>query len=160
MKKINFHLALMALTITVTPLAAQSGPQIEITDLGTLGSNFGQAVAVNESGQAVGRSRTATGPEDHAFSWTEAGGITDLGTLGGNRSVALAVNDVGQVVGESRTGTGDEHAYVWTATNGMLDLGTLGTGIQSGASAINDLGTAVGFSLTTAGPPCFPVDSR
>ncbi len=70
MKKQTHHLALITFTIAVVQLAAQAGPQIEITDLGTLGSNFGQAVAVNESGQAVGRSFTVTGQE-HAFSWTK-----------------------------------------------------------------------------------------
>lgn len=56
-------------------------------DLGTLGGNFSDAIAVNANGQVVGFSFTAA-DERHAFSGTEAGGVVDLGTFGGDFSVA------------------------------------------------------------------------
>ena len=59
------------------------------------------ARAVNDAGQVVGYSASASG-ESHAFSWTQAGGMVDLGTLGGRSSNAFAVNDAGQVVGTAR----------------------------------------------------------
>ena len=54
-------------------------------DLGTLGGASSGAEAVNDSGQVVGGSQTASGA-NHAFLWTQAGGMVDLGTLGGTFS--------------------------------------------------------------------------
>ena len=54
-----------------------------MVDLGTLGGSEQQARAINDAGQVVGRSDTASGDE-HAFLWTAAGGMVDLGTLGGS----------------------------------------------------------------------------
>ena len=60
-----------------------------------------------------GRRRVQSDFFDHAFAWTQAGGMVDLGTLGGESSEAVAVNDSGQVVGEAETGSGDPHAVLW-----------------------------------------------
>ena len=67
-----------------------------IVDLGTLGgiSSGDSSVAVNDSGQVVGKSDTVGNAAEHAFLWTQAGGI-DLGTLGGTFSGAVAVNASG-----------------------------------------------------------------
>jgi probable HAF family extracellular repeat protein len=85
-------------------------------DLGTLGGTQSIALAVNASGQVVGQSTTAGDTEQHAFSWTQSGGMIDLGTLGGAFSVAWAVNASGQVAGDSTTGSGEFHAVLWKAT--------------------------------------------
>jgi probable HAF family extracellular repeat protein len=59
----------------------------KITDLGTLGGDFGGATAVNNRGQVVGFSTTSEpdpifgGAQSHAFLW-ESGAMCDLGTLG------------------------------------------------------------------------------
>jgi len=42
-----------------------------MTDLGTLGGNFSGPVAINDRGQVVGYSTTASG-ELHAFLWEKA----------------------------------------------------------------------------------------
>jgi probable HAF family extracellular repeat protein len=117
------------------------------TDLGTLGGSESAPADVNNRGQVVGSSTTATG-EDRAFLWQD-GVMTDLGTLGGVASDATAVNEQGQVVGTSTTATGERHAFLWQ--NGvMTDLGTLG-GTASAAVDINERGEVVGSSTTAGG---------
>jgi probable HAF family extracellular repeat protein len=149
----------LAVLATVIPTAALAAPP-EVTDLGTLGGGNSWAFAVSENREVVGGAETATGDE-HAFSWTPAGGMVDLGTLGGSESLAFGVNDNGEVVGCSDiTGTGgscsagesgnDVHAFSWTATGGMVDLGTLG-GATSDANAVNDSGQVVGWAETASG---------
>jgi len=130
-----------------------------MVDLGTLGGAgnpraFSIAFAVNDAGQVVGSSTVVIGPDlrEHAFSWTQAGGMIDLGTLGGIRSTARAVNENGQVVGFSNTAAVGEHAFSWTQAEGMVDLGTLG-GPGSAAWAVNDRGQVVGSSGIVFGSP-------
>jgi probable HAF family extracellular repeat protein len=120
-----------------------------MVDLGTLGGAHSRAVAVNESGQVVGRSTIADGSE-HAFSWTEAGGMVDLGTLGGSLSRSVAVNESGQVVGHSLTVDGYIRGFSWTQAGGMVDVGTLDGFAHSSAEAVSDAGQIVG-SAETAG---------
>lgn len=116
-----------------------------MVDLGTLGGNFWSlARAMNDNGQVVGESTTASG-EYHAFSWTQAGGMVDLGTLGGTLSFATAVNNNGQVVGFANTPYGTVHAFLWSEATGMIDLGTLG-GYSISPTAVNNNGQVVGYS--------------
>ena len=72
--------------------------------------------AINEHGQVVGTSDTASG-EVHAFLWTRHLGMQDLGTLGGTFSSASAINNRGQVAGTSDTASGEVHAFLWTLTD-------------------------------------------
>src|SRR2546427_4980416 len=111
-------------------------------DLGSLGGDESQPIAMNALGQVVGFSITASGAE-HAFLWA-SGTMQDLGTLGvdvGQASRAVAINDFGQVAGISFVSTG-KHAFLW-ANGVMQDLGTLG-GIGSEAIAIDSLEQVVG----------------
>jgi probable HAF family extracellular repeat protein len=118
-----------------------------LTDLGTLGGSMSWVTALNDHGQIVGFSTTATGAT-HAFSWQD-GVMTDLGTLGGLSSRAIAVNDHGQVVGNSTTATGATHGFLWQ-DGVMTDVGTLG-GATSEVRAVNERGQLVGRSVTAAG---------
>ena len=133
---------------------AAGGP----VDIPTLGGRptFSFAVAVNESGQVVGKSQIAVDGRaaSHAFLWTEAVGIMDLGSLAGDlgESEPAAINAGGQVVGRSTAPGGSGRAFSWTPAGGMVDLGTLGTASSSSeARDVNDNGRVAGVSETGAG---------
>ena len=115
-------------------------------DLGTLGGNESEALAVNRRAQVAGHSRSggAEVQAKHAFLIAEPGTMIDLGTLGGATSIAHDLNDRGEAVGLAETTTGEPRAFVWTATDGMRDLGTLGA--ASMALGINDRTQVVGGS--------------
>jgi len=105
-----------------------------ITDLGTLaGGDDSLASAVNDRGEVVGWSATASNNGNlHAFRWRD-GVMTDLGTPDGFSSVAYDVNDRGQVVGTSTT------PVLWSG-GAVRRLGS-----EAGwATAINDRGQVVG----------------
>src|SRR5438093_13489788 len=74
-----------------------------MVDLGTLGGTTSAATAVNDSGQVVGQSSTASSGFTHAFLWTSADGMRDLGTFGGTYARAAAINSAAHVVGTAFT---------------------------------------------------------
>ncbi len=113
-------------------------------DVGNLGGDVSWPRAMNESGQVVGQSITASG-EYHAFTWRLGEAIVDLGTLGGTYSTATAINAGGQVAGEGSTASGETHPVRWETTGTTQDLGTLG-GNWGSSVAINDAGQVAGVS--------------
>ena len=116
-------------------------------DLGTLGGNESEALAVNRRGQVAGHSRIAGAVVKHAFLIADPGSMVDLGSLGGGGAMSIAhdVNDAGAVVGLAETRTGQPHAFLWTAADGLRDLGALGAA-PSIALGINNRRKVVGGS--------------
>jgi probable HAF family extracellular repeat protein len=107
-------------TFLLTSLTAQAVIPYRITDLGDLpgGRDFSVARGINDAGQVVGESGTASG-QSHAFVWTAADGMVDLGTFVGATtpiSTAQAINNAGQVVGASYVAGNflAYHAALWT----------------------------------------------
>jgi probable HAF family extracellular repeat protein len=98
------------------------------------------ATGINNSGQVVGYSGYADGPE-YAFLW-ENGHMSSLGTLGGRKSSAAAINNRGQIVGSSTNLNGNTRAFLWD--NGIMqDIDTL-EGRTTHAYGINDHAQVVG----------------
>jgi probable HAF family extracellular repeat protein len=124
----------------------------KITDLGTLGGNYSEALSINDFGHVVGDSCLDVACADvHPFYWTEATGIQDLGTLpnGNTYAIATGLNLLDQAVGSSaftQPFAGSTHAFLWTGIEGLQDLGTLGCPDITGANGINLFGQVVGTS--------------
>ena len=91
-------------------MPALTSAELAFTDLGTLGGSESYASGINERGQVVGDSLTASG-DYHAYLW-EKGVMTDLGTLGGEFGNVLEINERGQIVGLSQTASGEFHAFL------------------------------------------------
>src|SRR5439155_582595 len=137
----------LAILIGVAALsvAASRASAANLIDLGTLGGPVSIAYGINDVGQIVGTSATASGTS-HAFLWSN-GTMADLGSLGSmGPSDGRGINNRGQVVGGTIDANNSQyHAFLWD--NGMMqDLGTLPGYNLSQGQAINDAGQVVGFS--------------
>jgi probable HAF family extracellular repeat protein len=104
-----------------------NGTSGTMIDLGSLGSGYTVAYAINTAGQVVGISHTSSGLQ-HAFLWTpttpngNTGTMIDLNTLTGSNTVslegALGINDRGQIVGFGTFKSGgSDHAFLLSLTS-------------------------------------------
>lgn len=117
--------------------------------LGTLGGPLSAATGVNASREVVGMSYTAASLQ-HAFLWTESGGMTDLtpNLTSSGGATAMGINGSGEVVGYYYpNGASNVVGFNWTQANGLQSFGGPGTL----AMAVNDSGTVVGRMLTSGG---------
>lgn len=108
-------LVLIGCAVLTTWASPSWAVEYSMQDLGTLGGSTSFAYGINNSGQVVGWSYTASS-DYHAFLW-QNGVMQDLGTLPGDLwSRAYGINNSGQVVGvsETQTTSGDHHAVLWT----------------------------------------------
>jgi probable HAF family extracellular repeat protein len=114
-----------------------------LTDLGTLGGNFSQGVAINRSGEIVGTSNTKAGPAD-AFLWNGGRSMTDIGTW-----APAGINDSGQIAGECYNAAGP-----CLYSNGTLTQLPNPTSFPSegcGAVGINNTSQVLGSCGDTSG---------
>ena len=126
--RLERHCGLLLLTLCIAAPAAWSQPvrkKPTPLSLGTFpGGTETYPVAINESGQVVGRSRTA-GHVFHAFQWTD-GTLVDLGTFAdGQQSYASGINDHDEVVGYVTDFSGPTpvfKAFLWRS-GALMDLG-------------------------------------
>jgi probable HAF family extracellular repeat protein len=124
-------------------------------DLGTLtedGQSIGRGVSAD--GGVVAGLATVEGGWQHAFRWTEAGGMVDLGSAAGgarDQARAMGVSDDGAVVfgasdflrTDGISGT-VSHAFRWTEDGGYQDLGVIGNNNSIAMAATPDGGVIVG----------------
>ena len=120
-----------------------------VRDLGTLGGSWSKAYGVNGNDWVVGLSETADGSQ-HAFLWTEAGGMRDLNGGGFVFSQAEAVNNNGLVVGWGVL-SGTIRGFTWTEETGMVSIGVPSGHSSSYLLNVNDAGKIVGTALSSLG---------
>lgn len=117
------------------------------------GGGFGNnGLDINDAGQVVGRSMTASTPSFVPTIWN---GVTptqlpSLGTLEGEAS---AINNSGQATGYSNIGTLADpniRAMLWQG-NTVTDLGSFNNSLYSRGISINDAGQVVGSSAVGPG---------
>lgn len=135
---------LVGLGLLIPQLRASASVRYNVVDLGTLGGSNSWAYAINDRGQIVGGSSSASG-DSCAFVYD--GTMHNLGTLGGSYSEAYGINSIGQIVGAASTTAGTVHAFFYDSK--MQDLGTPSGTDQSEAHDINDSGQIVGGAWTS-----------
>jgi len=140
-----------------------------LTDLGTLGGDYAQATAINDSGFVTGNSEIpgtwAIKPDrpTHAFLWSVDTMMLDLGTLAGDFSYGTGINVNNHVVGYSTISSFDDrvHAFLHNGET-MLDLGALSGASQeldhSFALGVNSGDQVVGYSFVPSVEGDAPID--
>ena len=126
----------------------------QITTLGEVsGDSSAQVLGLNDEGQIVGASNSATA--NHPVLW-QNGALTQLSLLGPSYNArAFGINDQGVIVGSTRTSADLDQAF--SEQNGTTTLlGNLAGGgaynaamLNSRAMAINDSDQIVGYGLAT-----------
>lgn len=138
-------------TVLLAGTPGTAGAATQIVDLG-----FGRATAVNERDVVVGTDQYYT--YGLATSWDAEGNRTGLGTLPGyTHSYADDINERDTVVGTALTLDPENRTLAQTAVRWDRDrrisrLGDVRGRPFSNATAINDLGVAIGSAGTTTGP--------
>jgi len=161
----KYRIAGLWAALLLASAALAAAQTYTITDLGVLnGDNESAGFWINNLGDVVGCSDTQTSygypctglvAGQHAFYWSQSGGMKDLGTLSGATvSGAIGINDAGTVVGYSNVkgkAATDFVAAQWSSTGAISNLGTLSGGSSSSAFEINSSGEVTGDSFLSSG---------
>lgn len=117
-----------------------------LTDLGDFGGKCTQGLDINEIGQVVGWSQTASG-DYHAFLWQD-GVMTDLVGIAGNFSSAVAINDHGEILIKFSDLRGQGNLLI--TADGSIDLGNFGSSYAV-ANDLNNRSEIAGWLLDQTG---------
>lgn len=98
-----------------------------INDLGQLGGNDSEAVAVNNFGMVAGSALERSGQPTRAFRWSESRGLEGLPALAeGAATAAFDLNDAGSIVGFAESIDSERgavrHAASWSPENQLSVL--------------------------------------
>ncbi len=151
-----FNPNLQAAMLPLHPLLWE--PDGSVKYLGTLGGTgrgfANLAININNRGHVVGTSALAGDQVNHAFLWTQEGGMRDLDALHPDdpNSGAAGINDFDEITGISVPADGPPSAFVWR--NGqMTDLNTVVQGAGNlhllAGTSINNDGEIVGIAIDT-----------
>ena len=103
--------AVLALVFSLCVISSAEAvpPSVTVTEIGSFGHSS-TALGVNAVGQVIGADSDSTG--QHAFSWTQSGGVVDVGDFGGTQTFPYDLNSNGQVVGLSYlSGDASRHGH-------------------------------------------------
>jgi CSLREA domain-containing protein len=141
MKTLKMVISSIILTSFIFPWTFSIGQEqevrYEVIDLGTLGGNFSEAEAINDSGQVTGNSQNDSG-EYRAFIW-QNGTMQDLNIPGSVTSNAIDINNAGQITGWMRDSEFNYNLYIWKDDDVQL------LGDVFSINAMNDHAQLVGW---------------
>lgn len=116
-------------------------------DLGTLGGQHSDTGGVNDKGEVVGGTTTATTEsfQRHPFIWAQTGGMTDLGLPAPSLGHASVINNNSLVAGTATRAEWGEsgQTFVWSKTGGAVNIHTV-PNWYSYPDGINDAGQVIG----------------
>ncbi len=141
--------SVLAIATSLACPPASAATRYQVTDLGTLGGNESDAIAMNARGTIVGFSTTA-GVDSHYRAFASRGGAqVDLGGLsadGDSFATALNANDV--AVGYAVAPDFNQHAVIYRQGQ-VVDIGALRTDfLSSTAAGVNRASHVVGTGLS------------
>jgi MYXO-CTERM domain-containing protein len=113
-------------------------------DLPTFGGNWSIAKGINNQGEVVGQATYFTNQVEHAV-WYSSSGMVDLTPDTDHSTIAVGINDAGQIL------INDNGRSLLYQNGVSVDMGTLSAGYGVQATAINQLGQAVGNADTSGG---------
>ena len=153
--KISFTLTIIVGLRLATSQPAAAATLYSVTNLGTLGGDESSASGINDLGQVVGNSRTAS-YDFHPFRTAPSSPINpttdDIGSFfNSDFTTATGINNLGQVTGYESSEKAVGPAAFRTAPNSPINAATDDLGSLNGsvtlANGINNLGQVVGESF-------------
>lgn len=139
-------LVMVVLLVVLIGSSVAGAVSYRVTNLGTLGGQWAEAIALNDNGQVTGNSQDMNGYQQ-AFIW-QSGVMTSVGTFGGHGGCSYGINNSGVVVGYANSTYLNngmmQQQLPFKYGNGVLtELGNFPAPRIGRAMAINDNGQIV-----------------